>query len=195
VLEIPMLKSVGLAALAAGALSLSGCGPKPPPTPSVHASMAEIIEPQAQTIWDITSTAYNAKGDGLDASKLTEADWAKLDAAAAALRDRARLLAKTPRVTAAGPDETIMGQDASHAGSKRTWDAASAKQVQALIDSNPNLFADRARVLAMAGDSIVRASKTRDVRTLYDVSSGLDEVCDGCHVKFWGTDENPPFPK
>ncbi len=41
----------------------------------------------------------------------------------------------------------------------------------------------------------MKAAKTKDVQTVYRVSSGLDGVCDGCHEKFWGTDENPPYPK
>jgi len=40
-----------------------------------------------------------------------------------------------------------------------------------------------------------KAAKTRDIKTVYRVSSGLDEVCDGCHKPFWGTDDPPPPKK
>jgi len=97
---------------------------------------------------------------------------------------------------ARGRSEEIMGEDAAPPGAtKKTWDAASPKQIQALIDANPALFAQKARVLEQAGDSMVKAADTKDVQTLYAVSSDLDEVCDGCHKPFWGTDEPPPVSK
>ncbi len=191
-----MLNRVGVIAVASCVLLLAGCGPKTP-TPTVNASMTEVMAPNTQTIWDISSRAFNAKGDGLDPSKISSADWAQLGAAGRALRDRAQVLANASHVTAAAPNEHIMGADAAGAPSKigHEWDAANAKRVQAMIDANPALFAERARVLAEAGDAIVKAAPTRDVSKLYEVSSGMDEVCDGCHQKFWGTDEPPPFPR
>ena len=191
-----MFKTVGAIAVASCVLLLAGCGPKAP-TPTVNDSMTKVMAPHTQTIWDITSNAFNAKGDGLDPSKISSADWARLEAAGRALRDRALVLAEAKHVTAAAPGEHIMGQEAAGAASKigHEWDAANATRVQAMIDANPALFAERARVLADAGDTIVKAVPTRNVSKLYEVSSGMDEVCDGCHQKFWGTDDPPPFPR
>ena len=112
------------------------------------------------------------------------------------MRDRAEVLAKAPHVTVVGARETIMGQAAAGAPSPlgHEWDAASPGQVQAWIDAKPALFAEHARTLAKAGDDVVKASQAKDARALYAVSSNLDEVCDGCHKPFWGTDEPPPFP-
>lgn len=188
-----MLRKAGLTALAAAACALCGCGPQAP-TPTVNESMTQVMSPEAQTIWDITSRAFNAKGDGLEASKISAADWDQLAAAGRRLRDRAQLLARASRITVAAPGEVIMGADAAHPGVKQTWDAASTQQVQALIDQDRALFALRAQVLADAGDTIVKAAKTRDVAPLYRVSADMDETCDGCHQRFWGTDEPPPFP-
>jgi hypothetical protein len=180
--------------LTLGVLVASGCSK---PAPTINASMTQVMQPQAQTIWDITSKAFNDKGDGLEASKISQADWDQLAKAGAKMRDRALVLAKARHVTVTSADETIMGQAASrNVGSDqvRTWDAANPKQIQAWIDADPGLFAQRAQILAQAGDDVVKASRTKDVSTLYRVSAGLDEVCDGCHQKFWGTDDPPPFP-
>ena len=186
-----MFKPVGAIAIASVLILLCGCGGK---APTINESMTKVVQPQAEIIWNVTSRAFNAKGDGLDGSKITAADWAALADAGAKIRDRAQAIADAPHVTVATADETIMGQNASHAGTKQTWDAASVKQVQGLIDANPKLFAQHARVLADAGDKVVKSSATHDAALLYSVSANLDEVCDGCHQPFWGTDEPPPFP-
>ena len=188
-----MWKKLGLTALASGLLLLSGCGKAS--TPTINESMTQVMSPQTQTIWDISSRAFNDKGDGLVAEKISPTDWIRLAKAGRALRDRARLLAEAPHVTVAAPGELILGQDAAHEGVKHTWDAASPKQVQALIDANPALFRQHLNALADAGDSILKAAHRKDIKTVYAVSSEFDETCDGCHQPFWGTDEPPPFPK
>jgi len=190
-----MLKRVAVTVIASGVLLAAGCGPKAP-TPTINASMTQVMDPQARTVWDITSRAYNEKGDGLDPSKLSAADWVRLETAGRQLGDRARELAKAKKITVAAPGETIMGASAAPPGAtKQTWDAASATQIQALIDANRALFAQHARTMAETGDTIAKASRTKDTRLLYDVSSNLDEVCDGCHKPFWGTDEPPPVAR
>ena len=188
-----MLKNLGLMALASGLLLLSGCGKAS--TPTINESMTQVMSPQTQTIWDISSRAFNDRGDGLVAEKISPTDWIRLAKAGRQIRDRARLLAQAPHVTVAAPGEIIMGQDASHAGAKHTWDAASPQQVQALIDAKPALFRQHLAALATAGDTILEAAHRKDVKTVYDVSSQFDETCDGCHQPFWGTDEPPPYPK
>ena len=190
-----MFKRVGAILLASGVLLLAfGCSPKPA-TPTINTSMTKVMQPDAQAIWDIASAAFNPKGDGLDGSKISDADWDKVAKAAQQLEDRALVLAKAPHVTVAGPGETILGEEASgETNVKATWKAASAKEVQAAIDADMPLFDQRARILADAGAAALAASKTHDAAALYKMSAGLDEVCDGCHEKFWGTDDPPPFP-
>jgi hypothetical protein len=199
-----MLKTMSAAVLAAGVFAAAAYGagmaktaPQPgkAATPTVNDSMTHVMAVQAQTIWDISSKAFNAKGDGLDARKLDAGDWKALGEAGRLIKERATLLATAKRVIVAGPAEHIMGEDAAHAGVKKTWDAASVKQVQALIDAQPKKFAEHAWTLARTGESLEKAARTRDIKTVYKVSAGLDEVCDGCHQPFWGTDEPPPPPK
>jgi len=188
-----MSKRVGVLALAVGLLALAGCG-QPARTPTINASMTQVMQPEAQTIWDITSRAFNEKGDGLDASKIKPTDWIKLAKAGRRLRDRAHIFVlASPNVPVRALDQRIMGEDASHSGARQTWEAASPAQIKAYIDANPQLFAQRAHVLEQAGDDLLNAAHAYDIKTVYRVSSNMDEVCDGCHEKFWGTDEPPPF--
>lgn len=190
-----MLKRIGAVGLVSVVL-LAGCGPKTPTaTPTMNESMTKVMQPEAQTIWDVTSGAFNDKGDGLVASKISQEQWEQLAQAGQRIRDRAHLLATAQHVVVATPGEAIMGGYASHAGAKGTWDAASVQQIQAAIDADPALFHKHLRILEDAGDTVVHAANAKDTATLYKVSSNLDEVCDGCHQPFWGTDEPPPFPR
>jgi len=200
-----MLKTIGAAVLAAGVVTAAGQGsgiakaaaapPKAAATPTVNNSMTQVMAVQAQTIWDISSKAFNSRGDGLVAKKLTADDWKQLGEAGRLMKERGTVLATAKRVVVAAPNEQILGEDASKGGVKKTWDAANRQQIQALIDAKPKLFTQHAWTLVRTGESLEKAAKTRDIKTVYRVSSGLDEVCDGCHKPFWGTDDPPPPPK
>lgn len=191
-----MHKRVGALAVVAVTAAAVAFASQSAAPPTINDSMTKVMSTNAQTIWDISSKAFNTRGDGLVASKVTRKDWAQLAEAAAAMNARAEFLAKAPRaLVVAGPDEQVLGEDSSHGGLKKTWDAASRAQIKALIDANPALFTKRAAILAKAMADLVAASRTRDVKTLYRVSSNLDEYCDGCHQPFWGTDDPPPVTK
>lgn len=187
-----MFKRLAVLAMVSGALLLAaGCAREKAPT--VNDSMTKIMQPEAQTIWDISSRAFNARGDGLDPALFKPADWVKLAKAGRKLRDRAHILANDPNVQVTTFGQTMMGENSSHSGVRGEWDAASPTQVKAYIDANPKLFSEKARVLEKAGADLLEAAHNYDAKGVYAVSSNLDEVCDGCHEKFWGTDEPPPF--
>lgn len=180
-----------VAAVMAGAFALAAQSAS---LPTVNASMTQVMSVNAQTIWDISSKAFNKRGDGLVASKISAKDWVQLADAAKAIKARALLLAQEPHSLAVtGRDEHVLGEEFSHGGVKHTYDAANAAQIKALIAANPKLFARKAMILVEASDSLMAAARRRDVRGLYKVSSRLDELCDGCHEPFWGTDEPPPI--
>ena len=186
--------SAGVMAVAA-ALALYGCARKDE-TPTINASMTGIMEPQAEKIWNLSSKAYNDVGDGLDASKLTDADWKELGEAGRQLKERAQILATAPHIVVANANEPILGSQAVGTKGKLgvAWDAVSAETIQGRIDAKPDLFKQKAQALVDAGDAIYRAAQTKDLSLLYKVSSGMDEVCDSCHEPFWGTDEPPHAP-
>ncbi len=189
------------AILLTATLLLAGCQKKEAAVPAAHTindTMRQIMEPNAEAIWDTMSKAYNDKGDALDASKLSEADWQKIADSSAKMRDRAQELidhVKDVQVTANGVP--ILGEQAvgqvGPAG--KDWDAVDPRTIQGRIAAKPDLFVEKARILLDASKKLNRAGTTKDVALLYSVGSEMDEVCDGCHEPFWGTDEPPPFPK
>jgi hypothetical protein len=194
-----MLKKLGAVLCAAGLLTAVGLGSgiagAAATTPTINDSMTHVMSVEAQTIWDTSSKAFNAKGDGLDAKKLTDNDWKLVGEAGRKMKERATILATAKNIVVATPSEQILGEDASKGGVKKTWDAANRKQIKALIDARPQLFSQHAMTLARSMAALEKASKTKDIKTFYRVSANLDEDCDGCHKPFWGTDDPPPPPK
>jgi hypothetical protein len=189
----------GRRAIATGLLLLSGCQQKQAAAPahSINDSMAQVMEPTAQAIWDMMSKAYNDKGDALDSTKLSDADWKVIEESSAKMLARAQEMADAPKQMVVAPNEVIMGSQAvgekSPAGAD--WEAVGPETVQKRIDADPGKFAEKARVLVDSADKMHRAALARDVVLLYKTGSQLDEVCDGCHEPFWGTDEPPPYPQ
>jgi hypothetical protein len=201
-----MLKGSAAAITAATVLLLCGCGQQAaqnqaaekPAIPTINNTMRQVMEPRAETIWNLVSNAYNDIGDGLVGSKLSDADWSKIGESAREMKERAQILVdNADHLTVAAANEPILGSQA--VGIKgnigKTWDAASVDQIHAKIAADPKLFAQKAKVLLDSADAMARAAGTHDVALLYKESSNLDEVCDGCHEPFWGTDEPPAFPK
>jgi hypothetical protein len=176
-------------------LTLAGCS-RTADVPTINASMTGVMEPQAEKIWDLVSAAYNDVGDGLIGRKISDADWQKIEAASLALKQRADVIEQAEHIYVADANEPILGSQAvgvkSQSGS--AWEAVDASTVQSRIDARPDLFKQKAHVLVAAADTIHRAAQTKDAALLYKAASGMDEVCDGCHEPFWGTDEPPPFP-
>jgi hypothetical protein len=189
--------------LAVAVLTLGACQKKAEEVAAaaphtINDSMAKVMEPNAEAIWGMMSKAYNDKGDALDASKLSEDDWKKIADSSALMRDRAQEMidhVKDIKVTADGVP--IMGEQAvgqvGPAG--KDWDAVNAATVQGRVNAKPDLFVEKARVLLDSANKMNRAAASKDVALLYAVGSELDEVCDGCHEPFWGTDQPPAYPK
>jgi len=60
-----------------------------------------------------------------------------------------------------------------------------ATKVQAFIDANPKAFAEHAKALTVAGEGLIAAARSKDVKVAAKVADGLDQVCETCHMQFW----------
>jgi len=142
----------------------------------LHPLMKDVVAAQAQVLWDIGNRAMDDDGNP-SAKNLMPADWPRLAAAAQAMKDASNKLATASRIVVASPGEKI--QDEGTSGS------ATAAQIQQFIDGDKVGFAQHARALAGVADEFGRAAKAKDVKTLFNASGRLDEICEGCHLKFW----------
>lgn len=168
--------AVQAAVIAAGALVLLLAACSPPPPIKLRDTMAGVVAPQAQTIWDVSNRGVNDEGEP-DAGKLTTADWAALVDATQSLRDAAAALTEARKIEVAAPGQKILNEGEPN--------ASNAAQVQALIDKDAAGFSKMAGDFRSIGDEMLSASNAKDVAKLVDAAGRLDAVCEACHVKYW----------
>jgi cytochrome c556 len=147
----------------------------PATAPNLHDLMKNVVAVQAQIIWDVGNQAQDDKGDP-DPRKLKPTDWSKLTAASGKVKQAMQTLAQAPHVMAAAPGQKLDGE-----GDPGTF---GAKQVQAAIDANPELFRAFSQALIASMERISAAAQTKNATQLFDASGGLDQICEDCHVKF-----------
>jgi cytochrome c556 len=162
--------------LAGGLICASAYAGNPTPAANLHDLMKNIVAPQTQVVWDIGNKAMDDAGNP-DASKLKPADWTKIATAAGKVKQASQTLAQADKIAAAGPGQKIEGEGNA--------DAFGAKDVQKVLDANPKVFRAFAQQLAVSMDEVIASTQTKDAKKLADVSGGLDQICESCHMQFW----------
>jgi cytochrome c556 len=142
---------------------------------NLHQIMTKVVAPETQVVWDVSNKAL--ENEGTPGGKLNAGDWAKIAAAAGAVKDSSHRLATAQRVLAASPGVKIDGEGAPG--------AFGAKQVQAAIDANPAAFHAFAQQLATVMEDVIVSAQHRDVAKLTDDAGRLDQACEDCHLQFW----------
>lgn len=142
--------------------------------------MKDVAAPQAAVLWDVGNRGMDDDGNP-SAKNLSAADWDKLALAADLMKGAASRLAAAPKVAVAAPGTKLQDEDAPG--------AKTAVQIQGYIDADPKGFADHAARLAAVSDEFLAAARARDAVKLQAASGRLDEVCEGCHVRFWYPDD------
>lgn len=151
--------------------------------PNLHDLMKNVVAVQTQVIWDVGNQAQDDHGNP-DATKLKADDWSKITSAAGKVRQVAATLARADHVVAAAPGTKL--------GDQQTPGALGVKEMQAAIDADPAAFRALAQTLSVSMDQIVAAAKAKDAAKLFDVSGGLDQVCESCHMQFWYPEQKAP---
>lgn len=162
------------------ALLLAGCAKKPVQPAgktTLHEVMKDEVDTRADDVWAVGNAHMTEQG-GLDGTRMSDADWSKLAAAAHSLQQAALDLASLPEpLTVVKPGTKIAFEDAD-------WgDKATA--VQKNVDQDPQGLRDLANTLAQHNADIVAAAQKHDAATSGKLIDELDGVCEGCHVKYW----------
>jgi hypothetical protein len=163
----------------------TGCGrqePSPPAQPSpfepsagIQDIMAYMIDPAADFLWDSVSTTVNEQGTQ-EKQPRTDAEWNEVRRNAIIVAESANLLMIEGRHVAKE------GKQLEDHGTPGNLTAAEAELA---IAADRAGYVSFAQALHEVGESMVAAADARDVQALFDAGNTLDQVCEGCHLKFW----------
>jgi hypothetical protein len=143
---------------------------------TVFEIMNASIIPKSNQIWELAGNLYDDDGN-LDAGQLTDQQWQDLHEAAVDMGASAKTLADATGLKAAPAGAKIQGEG--------TEGAATAADVQAAMDEDPQGFSEHSTQLVTIADEIAAAAAAQDAMKMDDASGRLTEVCGACHAKFW----------
>ena len=178
--------SRAIAVALASATAVAGCSAKPeatqPPaaqapsfTPvlSVKELMENIVDPQADYVFDAVGSDVTAKGV-VDIKPTTDDDWTKIQRGAYVLAESSNLLKMTRRMAPEGVGNVEPG------GPELT-----PAQIEAKVKENPALWSSHADTLRAEALKVVEIVKARDTEKLLAAGSAIDQACEACHLDFW----------
>jgi hypothetical protein len=170
-------------------IGLGACGDAQPPvaapspaqaspiklTAGVQDIMADMIDPAADFLWASVSTTETAEGVE-EKQPRTDEEWKEVRRQAIILAESANLLLMEGRHVARE------GRQLEDHGTPGNLTAEQAEQA---------IAADRASYVAFGqalhdvGAAFLKAADERNVQGILAAGETMDQVCEGCHLKFW----------
>ncbi|MBB6095550.1 hypothetical protein HNQ60_004440 [Povalibacter uvarum] len=186
---IPLLAVVAL--LAACSQQTPPAAPAPAivspiqPTAGVQDIMKFMIDPAADFLWESVSTSVTEKGVD-EKQPRTDEEWSEVRKHAIILTESANLLLVENRHVARE------GQSLEDHGTPGNLTATESEEA---IRNDRASFVAFARALHDVGASMLKASDDRNPQAIVDAGDTMDQVCEGCHLKFWYPGQKiPAFP-
>jgi len=137
--------------------------------------MAFEIDPAADALWESVSTLQTAKGIEEKYPK-TDEEWLVQHGHAITLMEAGNLLLiEGRRVAREGHTLEDIGTPGN----------LTAEESEKAIAADRATFVGFARALHDVGYQMLKAIENKDPPALMDAGAALDEVCEGCHLKFW----------
>lgn len=182
---------LGAAAALAGVVLLGGCArqdsaavaaqvlaAKLPagltPEASVLDLMLEVIDPNADELWESVATISTRTGVE-ERHPRTDAEWKAVRRKALLLVEGANLL-------------VVEGRPVAHPGQKleETGEGdLTPEQAQLEIDKDRASFVSFAAALQTSSRKLLGAIDKRDTDMFLEAGGELDEACEACHTRFW----------
>ena len=148
--------------------------------------MALQIDPAADAIWESISTTVTKDGTH-EHKPLSDQDWVLERGRALMLIEGANLLLMDGR--------RITREGVKHLEDHGTPGNLTAEESQAAVDANRDTFVGFATALRDVGEQILKASDAKNTDAILEAGATMDEVCEGCHLKFWYPGQKiPAFP-
>jgi hypothetical protein len=142
------------------------------PSASLQELMQDVIDPSADGVWNSVETIISESGETTHQPHTPE-EWAEVRRAAITLSEGANLLVIEHRRVGVKP----FPAEASG--------ALDSAQIQTLIDEERVAFNGFAVALREAARTSLAAIDARDPMQLLDAGGAIDQICEGCHLRFW----------
>jgi hypothetical protein len=173
-----------IAVAVAGAIVIAGCSAKPEASPpasapaftpvlSVKELMENIVDPQADYVFDAVGSDISPKGI-VDIKPTTDEDWIRIQRGAYVLAESSNLLKMTRPMAPEGAANVEPG------GPELT-----PAQIEAKVKENPALWNTHADTLRTEALKVIDIVKARDADKLLAAGSAIDQTCEACHLDFW----------
>ena len=196
-----MINSAGAAKvlgaiMLAGALAACGEVESPATAPATTASpvkltagiqdiMRDMIEPSAEFLWASVSTTETAEGVE-EKQPRTDEEWAEVRRHAIILAESANLLVMEGRHVA---------REGKQLDDHGTPGNLTAEEAEKAIAADRASYVGFSQALHDIGVAYLDAAEKRNPQAIVDAGETMDQVCEGCHLKFWYPGQViPPLP-
>jgi len=165
--------SLFVAAAALAILAVAACSQQNATPVDIRATMQGQVNPAMTAIWDVGNNALDDNG-ALDASLLDDAKWAAVAENADKLAAAGKAISEAGSFVAAAADNSTVGEG-----------EITMAAVQQHIDGNPDGLKQHGASFADSATRLAAAARAKDAKTAGDLISGMDQVCENCHLDYW----------
>jgi hypothetical protein len=154
-------------------------------TAGIQDIMKDMIDPAADFLWESVSTTETAQGVE-EKQPRSDEEWAEVRKHAIILAESANLLLLDGRHVARE------GKQLEDHGTPGNLTAAESDQA---IAADRATFVGFGQALHDVGVQFLKAAEARSPQGIMDAGEVMDQVCEGCHLKFWYPGQViPPLP-
>jgi len=155
-------------------------------TAGIQDIMAYMIDPAADFLWDSVSTSVTSAGTE-EKQPRTDAEWNEVRKQAVILTESANLILMADRHVARA------GNTLEDHGTPGNLTATESERA---ITTDRATFESFAHALRDVGKRMLQAADEKNPQAILDAGDTMDQVCEGCHLKFWYPGQRiPPFPE
>lgn len=155
-------------------------------TAGIQDIMRDMIDPAADFLWESVSTTETAAGVE-EKQPRTDEEWAEVRKHALILAESANLLLLDGRHVA---------REGKHLEDHGTPGNLTAAEAEQAIAADRATFVGSGQALHDVGVQFLKAAEDRNPQGIMDAGETMDQVCEGCHLKFWYPGQViPPLPE
>lgn len=142
---------------------------------SVKELMENIIDPQADFIFEAVAVDIDARGT-VETKPTSDEDWARVQRATVLLAESTNLLKMPRRVAPEGEKNELSGPGKPE---------LAPEQIQAKLDQDRHLWNSHVDQLRDELLKVLEIVKARDSDKLFEAGSNIDRACETCHLEYW----------